>query len=696
MFAIVLLSMLLAPSPAAAAPLAGWLVTAAFGSAFAGSAIGGVITGALSLGISIGASYLVSSLFGQKQAPTQQEIKTTLRRSIGARQHYYGRWLIGGHMAAAETNNGSLHQIIALGAHKFHALVSWRLDSRDVTLDGSGWVTSDPYPASTVKLEWRLGEASQAAYAEMVATFPGIWTADHRGDGVAHCYLLTNGVDNEEFHDVYPNVIAQPAGVFETAEIYDPRSGTTGYRENYALYARDYFTKADGLQIDAAYVDDADFSTAADDSDGLVTIKGGGVINRYHGAFNHSAEEEPRDVISRLITHCDGRPVLKSNGKIGFSVGVWREPTVVLTDAHIINYEFSDSGGPLRDSNEIRLKYTVPTGAWPTVEADPWRIEDEISEYGVVRTKSIEAYGVQHHNLARRLMKIAAHRGAPRWRGTVSADLVGLRAWDERWIRLQLADLDIDETFEIEDIAFNLDDRTLQITIASFSGAAYEFDPEAEEGTAPSVPDDTPEPTLTAPAGFAAVGGVVDLGGGIMQPTIYATWTYPSPRKGVYLQLQYALTGTTNWQAGPTVPVTATSAQITGVADGGVYDVRARWAGVASSPWATVTGIVVTAYADPPPTPTAFSGAVDEETGEVTLKWRTPNSNLFRSSRVYRGTLTSFESATDISGALYGAPNTNETYDDSTTSGTKRYWVVAENGSGKASDPAGPVLVTIP
>ncbi|MDR5172987.1 hypothetical protein IHQ56_15985, partial [Methylobacillus flagellatus] len=560
---------------------------------------------------------------------------------------------------------------------------------------GDGWVTTSPYPEHVAKILFRMGDASQTAYPDLVSTFSGYWTADHRGDGIAHAYLYAGGVDAEEFSEIYPNRIPSLQAFVRGVELYDPRTSTTGYDNNYALIMRDYLTHADGLQVDPAYIDDADFIQAANDCGGLVPIKGGGTMSRYHGALSYSFEEEPQAVIGRILTNCDGDLRLKPNGKIGFSVGVWHEPTVTITDDNIIDYTMSDGGGPLRESNEYRLKYTEPHEDWPEVEAEPWRIDSEIAEYGEVRSTTIEAYGVQHHNHARRLMKIAAYRGSPRWQGTIKTTLAGLRAWDERWIRVQLADLEIDETFEVGAVEFDFDTFSVTISIASFAADAYDFDPETEEGTAPTLPEEIPSFPISPPADFAATGGVVDIGGGVNQPTIFVSWAGGAPRPGVNLQLQYAVAGTDEWQAGPTVPSAATSAQITGLADGGIYDVRARWAGAVTSDWVMIEDVTVTAYIDAPDPPTLM-GVSSPGAGEASVQWRNPNDTSFYAAHVFRGTTATFVAAVDVSGPIFGAANSIDTFDDDGLDpDTYFYWVVASNGSGIQSTPAGPDSVVV-
>ncbi|MCS0501628.1 hypothetical protein [Ancylobacter mangrovi] len=655
-----------------------------------------IASSAIALGLTIGISYAANALFSRSSgAPKPQDVKTTLRNSVGPRWRHYGQVMVGGSLAMIETKDGDLHQVVAFASQKMHAQLGWVIDGRGVGIDVSGWVVTAPYPANTVKIEQRDGSASQAAYASLVTALGDpYWTTSHRGDGIAHAYLLARNADAEIIADVYPNRIPSLQGIFEAAETYDPRSASVVYSTNPALFLRDYLTHADGLQIDPAYIDDEDFIAAANACDTAVPIKAGGTMPRYFGALSYQFDAEPQSILSRLITMCDGDIRLRPDGRIGFRVGVWAEPTVTITDDQIIDYSLSDGGGPLREANEYRLKYTDPGQYFAEVEAEPWRIESEIAAYGEVRSTTIEAFEVQHHNLARRLMKIAAFRGSPRWQGTIHTTLAGLRAWDERWIRVIITDLGVDETFEVTGVDFDMASMSVTLSIASFSAAAYSFDPVAEEGTAPTAAEAVPETSLPLPTGFNATGGSVAVSGSTSAPAIITTWTQAA-QPGLRVEVQYANQADGIWQPGGSVDDGEERLQIVGVVDGATYNVRGRNVGAGGvSTWAVISGIVATADNTAPAAPsiTSVNG-----TTNATITWRNPNSPNVVAGRVYRDTDGSFAGADEISGPIYGGPNAVLSFvDPAPGSGTCYYWVKVENGSGVQSAADGPNSITLP
>lgn len=94
-------------------------------------------------------------------------------------------------------------------------------------------------------------------------------------------------------------------------------------------------------------------------------------------------------------------------------------------------------------------------------------------------------------------------------------------------------------------------------------------------------------------------------------------------------------------------------------------------------------------YVDPP---TDF--AVTADAPDVIVDWRNPVITNFDYSEVYRGTTTTFGSATLVQ-TQYGASGAFETWTDTPGPGTWYYWVRAVNTDGDPSDPNGPANVTV-
>ncbi len=685
---------LLCGTTAAYADPGSLILTAVASSAFAASAAGTIIAGVINAAIGIGLQMLTAQ---RPDVPKPQDVQNVIRQPLPVRSKHYGLKRLGGVLLFIEDRDGAVFQVVAFGTQRFDGVVDWIIDNRHVTLNSSGVVTSQPYYGDNVRIYYKPGTVTQTAHARLIEIFPTIWTSAHRNRGVANAVLETRGVKLEKFGKIYPNKIAVLNGIFRTALVLDPRTGATEFSANLALEFRDYLTSSDGLQIATSFIDDDDFKQAADDSDVLLPTKSGGTVRRYHGALSYSFDATPASVINRFLTATDGRISLKPNGKIGFSVGVWREPTVTLTDAHIIDFSMSDGGGPLREFNEILVKYEEPLADFAAADAQPWRQDDEIATYGETRSQTIEAYEIQNHNHARRIAKIAAARAAPRWQGTLKTNLFGMNAWDQRFIRVQISDLDVDgdpfdETMEVLDVSLNIEDMTVSLQVASFGAPVYAFNPTTEEGTAPTIPERVEEGSIPAVQMASAIGTQRTVSGGVKVALIKVSVAAPSGRDDLKLEVEYSRADQEEWQAAAVAP-DALRVDIIGLEDGTSYDVRMRWRTAAggAGDYALIENIAAVADPTPPLPVTGLDTNPGPTSGTVRISWKNPNSENFKAVRIFRNNSTNFATATDLAGPVYGPAGANQIYDDTPPSaGTWRYWIVAENGSGKRASAVGP------
>lgn len=468
------------------------LVTATGTLTVLGQLIGAGLGVALTIGVNL--------LFAPR-GPKPQDVKGVVRSSVAPRQKHYGQVRVGGHLMFIETIDGDLFQVVALGQGPINQYVTFYADDNELTLEGvtTGFATNEPYDGDSIEIDNKLGTASQDAFATLVQE-ASQWTVNHRLRGVAAVLCIARGVKQERVSEVYPNRIPVVNAVIRSVSVFDPRTSVTEFSTNLALCLRDYLVSADGARVDASLIDEASFSVAADICDEDVPIKAGGTIKRYHGGLTYSFDSEPKDVLERFLAAMDGRLYLNADGQIALLVGKWVEPTITLTDEHVLEFDFEDGAGPFRSANEIIVKFTHVEADYSEATADPWRNETSISEEGAVLSVAPEMYEIQHHNHARRMAKILERRAMPRWLGTIRTTLYGLRCFDQRWISLQVADLQIDETVEITKWTLDPGTMTVVMEVQSFAADAYDFNPATEEGTAPTVPEEPQETGIPAPA----------------------------------------------------------------------------------------------------------------------------------------------------------------------------------------------------
>ena len=136
-----------------------------------------------------------------------------------------------------------------------------------------------------VKVEWRfawvgitkhLGAPDQTADDELVQdAFDSdghvVWSVNHRLSGRAYI-VVRLFYDQTIFAQGLPNIKAVVKGV---KSIYDPRTATTGWSDNFALCVRDYLVKSYGIGCADTEINEASFIAAANLCDETINIRVG-------------------------------------------------------------------------------------------------------------------------------------------------------------------------------------------------------------------------------------------------------------------------------------------------------------------------------------------------------------------------------------------------------------------------------------
>lgn len=125
--------------------------------------------------------------------------------------------------------------VYAVAGHRCQGVTQWYLNDEQVTVDGSNMVTTGKY-ANAAWLWFQRGLASETANATFVSECGGLWTNDHKGNGIAAIYAKFQLTD-----EVVEAGFPTPSAVIEGKDdIYDPRTETSGYENNAALVFYDW------------------------------------------------------------------------------------------------------------------------------------------------------------------------------------------------------------------------------------------------------------------------------------------------------------------------------------------------------------------------------------------------------------------------------------------------------------------------
>jgi hypothetical protein len=353
------------------------------------------------------------------------------------------------------------------------------------------------------------GSSPGAPLSAVVAKLPGIWTSNHRGDGVVLVALLSSPVKSKDFLDVYPNGVPvasiaakwQKCPDFHAADPTDEAGWT--WTENPIRQLGHYKLKREGIDYATKIAPTLAYWQAAQDvCDEPVPLKAGGTEARYRSCLSHKHTDTHGSVSAGLLTACDGWIAPRSDGALVVYAGKYIAPTVSIGPEHIIAYEWSGVGVDDDDAvNEIVCSYVSADHDYNTVECDAWRDEDDIAARGQVLSQDFEPQ-VPSWGQVRRLAKIKMARANAIYRGSVTTNVSGRIVRGQRFINLLLQDAGAtfyDGPAEITAVTRNIATGGVTFTWVAVSPNAYAWNPATEEGEPAPVGDRVALEPLEAP-----------------------------------------------------------------------------------------------------------------------------------------------------------------------------------------------------
>jgi hypothetical protein len=655
---------------------------------FLATGIGGIL---LNTALGIGINFLAQSLAPKPQAPPPAQRFTNLRQSVQDRTKAYGLTRIGGPVFFWQAIAPKRYYGVILNTGEIDGFESRYLDEREVTLDGSGYVTASEFVSAgraRVQIEEFEGDAAQTAPALLLNNFAG-WTSDHKMTGLAGAVIVAENSAAEDFSRVYPSG-REPVytALIRGTKCYDPRTETTVWTKNAALIIADWITSADGLgrEVDWDLVE-----IEADVCDEDVEDRDGNTINRWELCGAYSFSETREGVRAALGVACDAFFYETSDGKVAFKVGRFETPTVTITGNHILSMQLVDGSEGPGVVNAYAVQYTEPGIGYREQECAPIIIDDgQPYEQGTVT-----AFWAPNHNQASRIAKRLLRQQRAQYRLSATLNLHGLRLIGERFFYLSHPAFGIEnQPFEIGKLSYADDGLSIEVEATSCTAADFAFDAATEENAPPVSSTIADSVTTPAPTNVSAV-SVTSSGGA----AIYVDWDDPSDT--ILNQVRYRTSdaggGAGDWFE-IQVPQGQSYATTPPLTDGVSYDVqvRAQRQTGATSVWTPVTPISVVAVVDASAPGSVTSVSATPGSGTVDLEWTAPNSANYVASRVYRNTVDDFGTSTLVR-TEYGAASTVDAWQDTGLAADDYYyWISAINGSGvEATEVAtGSVAVT--
>lgn len=691
-----LASTALTPTRADALPVVGFLAGAfgitagasiagfAAGAAFVSTAIGAFV---MRTAVGIGLALLASKLSSPAVATPSERMVNFAQTDVYA-EWVWGTARKGGFIGFTGFTNSRRYYVPILAAHPIDAFVEHWLDERVVTLNSETSQSLSNIATAPIAGYGRIntfdGGAGQVADAGLVAAFDEV-TEDFDFKGLSGAVIWAKRPPDSAFSSIYPNgrQWTYAPVIRGNPNVYDPRIDSTGFTDNAALVIADWIVSRLGRQVDWDEI-----AIEADAADVMVINGNGDDQRKWTLNGTLSDDQDFEDQRAQLCGACDAYIYERSDGRVGFWLGRWVEPTLTLTDEDFYSLEITEGSLGAGRPDEVAVTYVEPENAWVESPAGTW-VERAV---GYPTRQEPQLYLINNHNQASRMAKRLAKTGNAAFTLEGSIGLVGYELLGgaeggraHRFLRLEHTGLGYSGYIEIAGLTRD-SAGVFKLSARSVLPSDFDFDAATEEPERPVYDSVTNDGSVPAPIGLN--------GGAFANGTIQFYWDAQEP---AYTQeVRYRLAGEAYWLTAQTSE-SATVLQVTGFTDGDVIEaqIRNRTSGAGVSDWAPATPIEIDAVINPV-APAALSAfAAVENAGNVDITWTAPNDENYFATRIYRGIINSFSAASVIH-TDYGISTSGQSYTDvGPLPNTYYYWGEPINASGVPAAASGPAIVII-
>lgn len=688
------------------APLAlGAFATVGSGAfVFGGSAI---ISTIATIGVSLGLQFAASALFrpSTPSVPRPSDGRLTFRQELPPRAVVLGRVRDGGgqsEILGPEAQDGILYRLPYVSQGPTRGPLKWFVDSREVELDGDGYVVSDDViPDRFLRIEHRVGQETETAYQTVInALGSEIWTEDHRGDTCASFLYSVMSPRPDVYREYFPNGQPIIEAIWDGVLCYDFNSGAEYNDTSQWTWSRNparlllwFLTSQYGMKLDYERFFAPAFEVwrqAANDCDELVLRADGTEIARYTVGLKYTLSNAPSEIIEALLASMDASWQFTPDGRgVGVRAGKYSPPTIRLNRKDELSSQVEFGLAETDVVDEIRANFISPAQDFREAEAEPWAEFFSIDN----NVRPLDLYFVHEHNQVRRLTKKAFLRANAQFRGQKTFKPRGLLALDEPYVEVYVPGLGY-RSARVTKRSVSWENLTLSIEFIAEGPEISEFDPLTEEGqegqsAASVVQNAIPEPENVDIDVIAR--SVTGTQSGVI---IQASVDSPE-REDLFLAMRYRVKAAEGEEPKQWMETAVPQPEDLGdrfsiesgfVEAGATYEVQVRLQS-ASGRGSQYTQLEeIDAVSDNlPPDPVQSPSFDVINTGplttDVSISWISPNSANFEEARVYRNSVNDFDTSTTLA-SIFGAPSSFQQYlDEDVDIGSQYYWIVPFNGS---------------
>jgi len=532
----------------------------------------------------------------------------------------YGKTKVGGPIVYKETtgNNKYLHVLVALAGHEIEDVSEVYLNDEQLTFAGGsttpptvGILAATQTPSkysNKVYVAKFLGTDTQLASTELENASSGLWTNQHRLQGIAYIYIRM------EFDtDAFPQGEPQISAIVKGKKVYNPNTLTTEWSANAALCLRDYLTSDYGLNAEASEIDDISFIGALNVCDEDVALSAGGSEKRYevNGSFTTSSQP---DKIIETITKSMAGSIWYAQGKFRVKAGAYTTPVYTFDEDDLRgNLQIQTRRSRQQNFNIVNGKFKGEEGNWmhtdyPEVRLSAATISD-VDNGEEVKT-SLDLPFTSTSTMAQRVAKVLLYRN--REQIVVNASM-GLRA-----MQVQVGDIIkltntragwTEKTFEVLAWQFvPTEGSMLEVNLSLGETSADVYDWNAEESAFEDNNTTLADAFVSPPVGLN-ISTEARVISEKVSTVLKIIVTSSSPERVDYVEVEFKKSTDDDYtQAGVGELGLFEVLDL----DNADYDIRARSVNTFGirGEWEYILGYAVNAFAEPPQNVTGFNATV--------------------------------------------------------------------------------------
>ncbi len=676
--------------------------------------LGNFVSGAVltAIGFVTGNPALIALGLGRLSAafqssPRPDAAETAIKTARPPRVSAYGASrLYGAYLLYETATDGAGVDVFAVHDGELTSVLQLYLNDDEVILTGDVVNEGDDgrYADDKISMHYTDGASPGTAISAVVTKLPGIWSSDHRGDGIVQLAVIGEAVKAKHFLDVYPNGFPLGSMAAQWQKCPDPDAidptdeSAWTWTENSIRHLMHYMIVREGVDYASKIAPTLSYwQAAAAICEEAITLKGGGSEERYRSCVSHKHTDAHGSVKAAIMQTCDGWMAPRADGAIIVYAGKYYAPTVSIGASEIVAFEWSGVGVDDSDAiNELICGYVSADHQYNSVETDAWRDEDDISERGQVLAETLDIQ-CPSWGQVRRLAKRAMARQNALYRGTVTTNFAGRSVLGERFINLAIEEAGVtfyDGPAEIVACTRNISSGGVTFewiaadeNIDAWNPATEEGDPAPVGNRVAAVPIDTPvidtaTAQLSADGTFAQI-SVVITSEDRSDLTWFLRWKIST--NTIWNEAEY-----TDIDAGTSVELLSDTVPINAMVDVAVaYQVGDGRV----SDWSATATVDTTTANLAPSGNTSFTavGGVGNTSGS----WSNSLSSNFGHSELWSGPTTDFDDATQLGSDYTGTQGVTEAFSETLSAGTYYLWTVAFNAANTASSRTGPIEVTV-